>query len=475
MFDVFISYRRDAAAHARDLEETLKDTWRYEVFRDEASIAGGDRWNERIVDALENSRAVVVLLSPGCLVSLPEEKAGFRYEIARALERRRSGECQFLPYRLSGFDTGSELQHASLPEDITELKSIHLCNGSPNSANSPREMAKEIATKLGVNDEYIERAIALQRATLISKFMKDGVIDLRETHQLMKDAEENLIPLSRVELLISQHQQPAQSLPPAQPTGAAPARAAGLNASQLAERVSAALGEDVANRVRAALGVKSATGTLSNVMVNALLQELEYQTKDASGAWRVTGAAGGLGTETTTAGPQGVPVPQVRWDEGVVPTLVGAFARKAGIVLAMTAAPAAASAKVGEATTAAKSETKSASDLATKLGRALGAAGSDRLRTHLGLKTLNGEISAQMVNALLEKLQIQVKTPSGWALTTAGAKIGVESVGRGTAGEAVRMLRWTDECFEALAAHAHDVVGPTPEPEASKQPSRPKK
>ena len=472
MFDVFISYRRDAAAHARNLEGVLKEHWQYKVFRDEASIAGGERWSDQIVNALANTRAVVVLLSPGCLRSLPEETAGFRHEIAQALQRRQPADCKLIPFSLPGFDVSSELHHVSLPDDITALREIQVYDASKGDA---LEMASNIARHIGVTDAYIEGRVAVLRAKIQSEYMQDGTFDDFERADVITDADHRQIPRARIELLIREFQQPAQSLPPAQPTGAAPARAAGLNASQLAERVSAALGEDVANRVRAALGVKSATGTLSNVMVNALLQELEYQTKDASGAWRVTGAAGGLGTETTTAGPQGVPVPQVRWDEGVVPTLVGAFARKAGIVLAMTAAPAAASAKVGEATTAAKSETKSASDLATKLGRALGAAGSDRLRTHLGLKTLNGEISAQMVNALLEKLQIQVKTPSGWALTTAGAKIGVESVGRGTAGEAVRMLRWTDECFEALAAHAHDVVGPTPEPEASKQPSRPKK
>jgi|GEM_PF-1879676 len=220
-----------------------------------------------------------------------------------------------------------------------------------------------------------------------------------------------------------------------------------LSASALAERMSRQLGPEICNRVRAALGVKS-RGAISNKLINLLLAELGLVMKKPEGGWGLTAEGAKWGKETQGIGPGGAPIQVLRWNEGVLDRLSPRAREKAGLTADAQPVPA--------------GDLLSASELGAELVARIGAAGANALREHLGIKNMSGEISAQIVNQLLQDCGFHVKGADGWALTKEGAEWGAETSGRGPQGQAVPMLRWQRRLIDHLAENIEERVGPLP-------------
>src|SRR4051794_21044245 len=62
MPDIFISYSRKNTSQASSLMEVLRSHG-YSVWFDQTGISGAEKWSAEIVDAIESSAAIVLLLS----------------------------------------------------------------------------------------------------------------------------------------------------------------------------------------------------------------------------------------------------------------------------------------------------------------------------------------------------------------------------------------------------------------------------
>lgn len=76
---VFISYVNEDRDLARKLSRSLEDAG-FEVWLDESHILPGDNWAEKVSQALNDSQAMVVLVSPAAM-----ESKWVRHEIEFAL------------------------------------------------------------------------------------------------------------------------------------------------------------------------------------------------------------------------------------------------------------------------------------------------------------------------------------------------------------------------------------------------------
>lgn len=240
--------------------------------------------------------------------------------------------------------------------------------------------------------------------------------------------------------------------PPPPPEDAVPEASTGgaeevLSASALAERMSRQLGPEICNRVRTALGVKS-RGAISSKLVNLLLAGQGLVAKKAAGGWELTAEGARWGRETQGIGPGGVPIQVLRWKDEVLQQLVPVARDKAGVTTDVPVVP--------------TGELLSASELGATLAERLGLAGANAVREHLGLKSLNGEISPQVVNQLLQDCGFHVKGADGWVLTNEGAEWGGETAGRGPRGETVRVLRWQPRVLDLLVETIEERIGPLP-------------
>ncbi|MBO4982674.1 MAG: TIR domain-containing protein [Clostridia bacterium] len=87
-FDVFISYRRDGGeVLGRLMFELLKND--YNVFFDHETLSSG-RFDTKLLDIIEASRDVLVILSPGCFDRCGNEGDWFMSEISCALKHNKN-------------------------------------------------------------------------------------------------------------------------------------------------------------------------------------------------------------------------------------------------------------------------------------------------------------------------------------------------------------------------------------------------
>ena len=192
-YDIFISYRREGGLDtAENLADILRRDWKYRVFRDAESIAGGTRWLNEIKGALDSARHIVVLLSQGCLERTTNENDIFRLEIERALERESNTPELILPFCLKGFNQD---EFSGKPMTIKRLQQINFM-AMPNQKFS--SMARDVAIKVGVNDDYIAEKLIFLRAKIQSFLSENDEIDLHEMAELLKFKDDNVLPEARV-------------------------------------------------------------------------------------------------------------------------------------------------------------------------------------------------------------------------------------------------------------------------------------
>jgi hypothetical protein len=79
---VFISHAADGKTLARRVAATLREAG-FEVWSDDSEILPGENWAARIAEALQESEAMVVLLTPSALRS-----SHVRHEISYALGKQ---------------------------------------------------------------------------------------------------------------------------------------------------------------------------------------------------------------------------------------------------------------------------------------------------------------------------------------------------------------------------------------------------
>lgn len=122
-YDIFISYRRDGGdKYARTIQQALEK--RYRVFLDFDELEDGV-FDQRIIDAINNSPVFLLILSKGALDRCVNEDDWVRQEILQAI---KSG-CHIVPVTIvednfEGIpsDLPKELQHAVGQHQFSELQ-----------------------------------------------------------------------------------------------------------------------------------------------------------------------------------------------------------------------------------------------------------------------------------------------------------------------------------------------------------------
>jgi hypothetical protein len=116
-YDVFISYRREAAADLAHLLRIALQKQGCRVFLDVRALRPGP-FDVALLKSIEETRNFVVLLTPGCLDRCVSESDWFRKEIAHAIRTGR----RIIPVQREGFEFPSS---GSLPLDIAPLTTQH--------------------------------------------------------------------------------------------------------------------------------------------------------------------------------------------------------------------------------------------------------------------------------------------------------------------------------------------------------------
>lgn len=132
---VFLSHTPDDRDLARGVASALREAG-FEVWDPETEILPGDNWAEKIGQALEESEAMVVLLTPEAL-----ESESVRRDIDYALGNVRFRE-RLIPVLTRPFN---ELSERKLPWILKRLKSVNLTENDPSSMQRIAAVIREAA------------------------------------------------------------------------------------------------------------------------------------------------------------------------------------------------------------------------------------------------------------------------------------------------------------------------------------------
>ena len=132
MASIFINYRRiDAGGHAGRIHSQLRNWFPdHELFWDVRSIDCGRTFPEELEIAVQEAKAVLVVIGPDWLQSLNKRatEAGVdfvRREISISLQRRKDGDAEIFPILVGGAEMPSlDKLESDLADDIGELLEI---------------------------------------------------------------------------------------------------------------------------------------------------------------------------------------------------------------------------------------------------------------------------------------------------------------------------------------------------------------
>ena len=96
-WDVFLAHPSAEKPWVRELAAALSRL-ELKVYVDEGGVAPGDRWQQQLKQALEQSRAIVVLITSGF-----DEAYYLQEEVARAIELSRRDRTRVIPVYKDGF------------------------------------------------------------------------------------------------------------------------------------------------------------------------------------------------------------------------------------------------------------------------------------------------------------------------------------------------------------------------------------
>jgi acetyltransferase-like isoleucine patch superfamily enzyme len=133
MTDVFISYRKSTGReYARNIQQALENRGCGNVFFDYDSLREG-KFNEKIIDAINESKNFVLVLSKGALDRCVEEGDWVTKEIETAIKAGTNIVPVFIDNEFEGFPN-------NLPESISEIQfkqaiTLHTDDGFKDSIN----------------------------------------------------------------------------------------------------------------------------------------------------------------------------------------------------------------------------------------------------------------------------------------------------------------------------------------------------
>ncbi|MDP3208142.1 MAG: hypothetical protein Q8M65_03245 [Rhodoglobus sp.] len=100
-----------------------------------------------------------------------------------------------------------------------------------------------------------------------------------------------------------------------------------------------------------------------------------------------------------------------------------------------------------------------ATALGERLVERLTPAGANLYRQKLGMGSLNGSISALMVNDLLKHLKLLEESDSDRRITANAANLAIETASASPRGENIRVIRWKPEVLDVLLAEVRKRIG----------------
>ena len=131
---VFISYSHADELLARKMAVALQNSG-LKVWDDQAEILPGDNWAEKVAEALRESEAMVVLLTPEALVS-----HWVRREIDYALSEKRFRERVVVA--LAG--SPEKLPEQEIPWILRRLKTVRVAENGKNNEEAFDQIAQAL-------------------------------------------------------------------------------------------------------------------------------------------------------------------------------------------------------------------------------------------------------------------------------------------------------------------------------------------
>ena len=114
-YDIFISYRRDGGDTLAQLVYDRLTDRGYKVFLDVESLRSG-KFNEKLLEVIDQCKDVVVILPPGALERCRNEGDWLYLEISHALKARKN----IIPVMMKGFEWTQDI-----PENLQELQNFN--------------------------------------------------------------------------------------------------------------------------------------------------------------------------------------------------------------------------------------------------------------------------------------------------------------------------------------------------------------
>lgn len=114
-YDIFISYRRDGGDTLAQLVYDRLTDRGYKVFLDVESLRSG-KFNEKLLEVIDQCKDVVVILPPGALERCRNEGDWLYLEISHALKARKN----IIPVMMKGFEWTQDI-----PEDLQEIQNFN--------------------------------------------------------------------------------------------------------------------------------------------------------------------------------------------------------------------------------------------------------------------------------------------------------------------------------------------------------------
>ena len=145
-FDAFISYRHEGgffAAYTLWNELLAKGVL---AFMDHAHLRQSGNFDDRLYEAIRNSRCLIIVLSPGALDRCKEEDDWVRKEIMAAVD----AEKPIIPFLCSGFSWAKVEDPGLLPQGVYEIKRK---KGVVETDEYLAAMIDDLITLIGIESE----------------------------------------------------------------------------------------------------------------------------------------------------------------------------------------------------------------------------------------------------------------------------------------------------------------------------------
>lgn len=122
-YTIFISYSRLDSAEADAVYQKLNAEWGFNVWMDKHDILPGDHWSAKTMHELEQSGAVLILVTANFL----HAQGYVRDELYRALTQSRKNKLRIIPVLFPGASLPPELQiyHSVRWYDAGEREQLH--------------------------------------------------------------------------------------------------------------------------------------------------------------------------------------------------------------------------------------------------------------------------------------------------------------------------------------------------------------